>query len=132
MKYCEHYDREASQKHVDALLENRDATASAAQELFSRTLAFFCVLHDKGCAFEVENDGGDSDDLGSDSSDQGMDEPRRIFDRTKTCNGKIKICYSSRYQRPFLQCANFYVFLGKFLTVCFIGANTKKLTILCI
>lgn len=143
MKYCERYDVEAAKKRGNAVLENRDPTASAAQELFNRTLAFFCVLHDKGCAFDSDvesNDdpwgaslgSADSDDDTDSDSDQEMGEPRRMFDRTKTCSGKIKICYHSRYNRPYLQCDIYFISSVKFLSTyaCFIGVSTKKPTIL--
>ncbi|KAJ7219839.1 hypothetical protein C8J57DRAFT_1095131 [Mycena rebaudengoi] len=92
------------------------AVDTAEKEVFDKTLAFFCALLEKGCAFdpatddvEVDENDLDSDsdsDCNSDSDDSNsshMQPSNRRRPKDPTCRGKL-VFKSDEYGRPLIQC----------------------------
>ncbi|KAF8184741.1 hypothetical protein BJ912DRAFT_852992, partial [Pholiota molesta] len=71
------------------ILGPKPATRTAAEEVFQKTLAFYCVLLNKGCLFDAED---------------GLLPPHELRSPTKKhCQGEM-IMRSNKYGRPFIQC----------------------------
>ena len=102
MKLCEAFDTRAAA----ALLALRPTTAE--EEVFLKTLAFFCTLVEKGCAFDACDDAVDfmgiqcNDFTDSDEESDTERNCRRQRHATKKCQGKMIIRYD-KYNRPFVQ-----------------------------
>lgn len=91
-----------------------------SEELFHRTLGFFCSLMEKGCAFDLKTDGFEigMENIGSEeSSDSEAEHPlddeklpavditrdcRYRYTRGNICRGKMKIL-QDKFGRPFIQ-----------------------------
>ncbi|KAF8974325.1 hypothetical protein BDZ97DRAFT_11979 [Flammula alnicola] len=91
---------------------------TADEEVFNKTLAFFCALSNKGCSFDVAIDGEDFSNIANDEeNDAGWDTdsedsenlrqpPRDCRYHGETgnfCKGKIRM-YNDQYSRPFIRC----------------------------
>jgi len=89
------------------------------EEVFNKTLAFYCVLLEKGCTFDVEKDGMEFDDLvegeETDGETSSIEDSEAEFDleditsydsRRKhsafRCPGRMVI-HSNRLGRPYIQ-----------------------------
>ncbi|KAJ7493180.1 hypothetical protein B0H11DRAFT_2277283 [Mycena galericulata] len=89
------------------------AEDSPAKEVFNKTLAFFCTLVEKGCAFDPETDDtefgsladSDSDSDSTDSDSESSDVVFRSRQRARdpTCHGQL-LFKSDEYGRPFIEC----------------------------
>ncbi|RDB26058.1 hypothetical protein Hypma_006546 [Hypsizygus marmoreus] len=88
---------------------------SAEEEIFMRTLAFFCLLSEKGCSFDADID-GDEFQLGSEDvqldpeldSDSDSDAGAQINVRAplrpkERCNGKLGL-FTNQYGRSSVRC----------------------------
>lgn len=106
-----------------------DSVAEAKKEIFVKTLAFFCTLVEKGCAFDLRKDGEDIDSIGLtdddpeselESDESGSETSTRIFKDSRRkkplasfCKGKLDMRLDE-YGRSSVQ----YVrFLLNFITV---------------
>lgn len=88
----------------------------AKEEVFNKTLAFFCALLDKGCSFNIAVDGEDYSNITehednisttelTDEYSETMDSGRDCRFRSgnaNSCKGKIGM-YDDMYGRPFVQ-----------------------------
>lgn len=83
------------------------------EEVFNKTLAFYCVLLEKGCSFDVEKDGIEFDDLveseetdGETSSTEDSEDITSYDSRRKhsafRCPGQMVICLT-RHGRPYIR-----------------------------
>ncbi|KAJ7809872.1 hypothetical protein B0H14DRAFT_2607764, partial [Mycena olivaceomarginata] len=115
LKYCS-----ARSLHPLAPALQLDAIADAKKEIFVKTLGLYCVLAEKGCAFDLRVDGEDLDSIGltdnndadteSESDDSDSETRTKVIRdsrRKKTsrsfCKGKLEMCFDE-YQRSFIQC----------------------------
>ncbi|KAJ7688326.1 hypothetical protein B0H14DRAFT_2653299 [Mycena olivaceomarginata] len=115
LKYCS-----ARSLHPLAPALQLDAIADAKKEIFVKTLGLYCVLAEKGCAFDLRVDGEDLDSIGltdnndadteseSDDSDSEthtkvIRDSRRKKPSRSFCKGKLEMCFDE-YQRSFIQC----------------------------
>ncbi|KAF7333761.1 hypothetical protein MVEN_02332800 [Mycena venus] len=120
LKYCSARSLPSSQLPSFKL----DSLAEAKKEIFLKTLAFYCTLAEKGCAFDLGRDGEDigsteltdnalhpTSDSESDSHSESESETRtnipRDSRRKKTsnlsCKGKLELRLDE-YGRVFVQC----------------------------
>ncbi|KAJ7300482.1 hypothetical protein DFH08DRAFT_970245 [Mycena albidolilacea] len=114
LKYCS-----ARSLHPLAPGLQLDAIADAKKEIFVKTLGLYCVLAEKGCAFDLRVDGEDLDSIGlmdnndadteSESDDSDSETRTKVIRdsrRKKTsrsfCKGKLEMCFDE-YQRSFIQ-----------------------------
>jgi hypothetical protein len=92
---------------------------SPGEEIFMRTLAFFCALIEKGCAFNIETDSkhfiqDDRHDWESeissgseaDSEEQEVTDCWRKTSSLKKCKGKLVMCFG-KYRQHFIQYVSF-------------------------
>ena len=75
-------------------------------EVFNKTLAFYCALVEKGCAFSSAVDFPESSDTIEQENDPLLDveelptNPRRR--KTYKCNGRLELQYDN-YNQPYIQ-----------------------------
>ncbi|KAJ7788049.1 hypothetical protein B0H14DRAFT_2398806 [Mycena olivaceomarginata] len=93
LKYCS-----ARSLHPLAPALQLDAIADAKKEIFVKTLGLYCVLAEKGCAFDLR-----SDDSDSETHTKVIRDSRRKKTSRSFCKGKLEMCFDE-YQRSFIQC----------------------------
>ncbi|KZP27764.1 hypothetical protein FIBSPDRAFT_730391 [Athelia psychrophila] len=84
----------------------------AEEEVFMKTLAFFCVLEDQGCSFDMDNSSAthsqDGDNSNQATDDESEDDEARVYDtrirrpsRDPNCKGRFtkESCRCEFYQR---------------------------------
>lgn len=84
--------------------------ATAEQEVFNKTFAFFCVLLEKGCMFDVEKDGAQFEDVISGEhtdfeADSEEDSDTAWQQASGLCRGQMVIC-TDALGRPYIQYAH--------------------------
>ncbi|KAF7374227.1 hypothetical protein MSAN_00305500 [Mycena sanguinolenta] len=99
-----------------------NSLAEAKREVFLKTLAFYCTLVEKGCAFDIradteslgfthldddgnesESDKSESDDSDEETGTNVLRDSRRKAPSRFSCKGKLKLSHDE-YHRGFIQC----------------------------
>ncbi|KAJ6452183.1 hypothetical protein C8R47DRAFT_998159 [Mycena vitilis] len=80
-----------------------DSLEEAKKEIFLKTLAFYCTLVEKGCAFDSDDSGSDSDDSDTQTGTRIIKDCRRRKPSKSVCKGKIELRLNE-YGRSFVQC----------------------------
>ncbi|KAF8811810.1 hypothetical protein BYT27DRAFT_7240198 [Phlegmacium glaucopus] len=105
-----------SRHHVfSPIIRNGGSNQTANEEVFTKTLAFYCALIEKGCGFDAKMDAsGDfqlTDELEIDSlpefecGDQlEVEQPQRKGSSSRTCSSRI-VLKTNQYGQPFVQTA---------------------------
>lgn len=90
----------------------------AEEEVFMKTLAFFCVLEDQGCSFDMDNSSAthsqDGDNSNQATDDESEDDEARVYDtrirrpsRDPNCKGRV-ILKGDKFGRSYVQSVCLY------------------------
>jgi len=106
MKTCEVYDQVEAQQYL------KPRRRTPEEEIFRKTLGFFCTLLEKGCGFDLEEvddkyigisdrDWSDSESEDSDSNSSYSSLSSNHVRRAK-CKGQLQL-HKNTYGQPFIQ-----------------------------